>query len=296
MLRTGVQLGRRIGPFEGRLDPELLEKFAEATGAPLGRTSTRPAPPVAAVTLLWDAQEAGRAELIPAQFQSQAIGAVHGDHDLVVHRPIRPGELLLTWVEGRAARTKGSNAVITLRYVTTDAANAVVAEQLWSTVWIGVTCADVGEAPPPHDFPDSARASPLGSWDVDVDGDMARRYAELSGDWSPHHFDAEAARRSGAQGPFLHGFCSMALCARGFTETVAAGDQDPVGRIALRFARPVLIGERLSVHFYDAGPLGYAFEADVNGTLVVSAGRAGLRWGRPRREFSTDPVSGPIRP
>ena len=282
MLRSGVQLGRRIGPFEGRLDPELLEKFAEATGAPLGRArATRPAPPVAVVMLLWDAQEAGRAELIPAEFQSRAIGAVQGDHDLVVHRPIRPGELLLTWVEGRAARTKkGSNAVITLRYVTTGARNEVVAEQLWSTVWLGVGCADAGEAPPRHDFPDSARASPLGSWEVDIDSDMARRYAELSGDWSPHHFDAEAARRSGAEGPFLHGVCSMALCARGFTETVAAGDQDPVGRIALRFARPVLIGETLTVHFYDAGPHGYAFEADVNGRLVVSAGRAGLRWGK----------------
>ena len=221
-------------------------------------------------------------ELIPEDFQSEATGGVHGDHDLVVHRPIRPGEPLQTWVEGGAARTKGSNSVVTLRYVTTDAQNEVVAEQLWRTVWLGVRCLDVGEAPPPHDFPDAGAGRPLGSWHVDVDGEMARRYAELSGDWSRHHFDAEAARR-GAERPFLDGFCSMALCARGFSETVAGGDQERVGRIALRFARPVLLGERLTVHFYDAGRLGYAFEADVDGTQVVSRGRAAFRGAEPAR-------------
>jgi acyl dehydratase len=280
MLRDGVRLGRRIGPFEGRLDSELLEQFAAATRDPSGRVqSCRAVPPIAVVTLLWDAQEAGRAALVPADFQSQAIGGVHGDHDLLVHRPLSPGEVLRTWVEGRSASTKGPNAVITLRYLTTDVRDQVVAEQLWSTVWLGVSCVDAGEAPTHHRFPDAARARPVGSWHVDVDGEMARHYAELSGDWSAHHFDAEAARRSGADGPFLHGFCSMALCARAFAETVAGGDQDRVGRIALRFARPVLLGERLTVHFYDAGPLGYAFEAEVNGTRVVSDGRAELRGG-----------------
>jgi acyl dehydratase len=284
VLRSGVRLGRRIGPFEGRLDSELVDKFAEATGDPSGRArSARGVPPVAVVTQLWDAQEAGRAALIPEEFQSQAIGGVHGDHDLVVLRRIRPGEPLQTWVEGRAARTKGSNSVITLRYVTTDARGEVLAEQLWSTVWLGVRCLDIGEAPPPHGFPDAARARHIGSWHVDVDGEMARRYAELSGDWSRHHFDAEAARRSGAERPFLHGLCSMALCARGFSETVAGGDQERVGRIALRFAGPVPLGERLTVHFYDAGRLGYAFEADVDGTRVVSHGRAAWRGTEPAR-------------
>ncbi len=159
-LRTGVRLGRRIGPFEGRLDSELVDKFKEASKDPSGRVrSPRAVPPVAVVTQLWDAQEAGRTELIPEDFQSEATGGVHGDHDLVVHRPIRPGEPLQTWVEGGAARTKGSNSVVTLRYVTTDAQNEVVAEQLWRTVWLGVRCLDVGEAPPPHDFPDAARAA-----------------------------------------------------------------------------------------------------------------------------------------
>ncbi len=106
---------------------------------------------------------------------------------------------------------------------------------------------------------------------------MADRYAELSGDWSAHHFDAEAARRSGADGPFLHGFCTMALCARAFSEVVVGAEPSRVSRIALRFVQPVLLGRSLTVHFYDAGELGYGFEADVQGVQVVAQGRASLR-------------------
>lgn len=274
MIGSGLQLGQRIGPFEGRLDADLIRKFAEATRDPSARVrSAEVVPPVAAVTLLWAAQEASRAELIPVEFQSEATGGVHGAHDLVVHRPIHPGEPLQTWVEGRAARTRGSNTVVTLGYVTTDSRHELVAEQLWSTVWLGVTCQDVGEPPPGHPFPDAARDRHIGSWQVDVDADMARRYADLSGDWSLHHFDIDAARRSGADGPFLHGFSTMALCARGLADVVGA-DQDRLRRIALRFVRPVLLGRRLSVQFYDAGPLGYAFEADVDGVQVIAHGRA----------------------
>ena len=278
MLRSGLRLGRRIGPFEGRLSDELVRKFAETTKdrSSLVR-SADVVPPAAAVTLLWDAQEAGRAELVPAEFQLQATGGVHGGHDLVVRRPIHPGEPLQTWVEGRAARSTGSNTVITLRYVTTDSRNELVAEQLWSTVWLGVTCRDVGEPPPGHAFPDGAPRSARRVVEIEADGDMARRYAELSGDWSAHHFDADAARRSGADGPFLHGFCTMALCARAFSEVVVGADHSHVSRIALRFVRPVLLGRSLTVHFYDVGELGYGFEADVEGVQVVAQGRASLR-------------------
>ena len=118
----------------------------------------------------------------------------------------------------------------------TDSRNELVAEQLWSTVWLGVRALTSDSRRRAMPFRTVHTDRQVGSWQIDVDADMARRYAELSGDWSAHHFDAEAAQRSGASGPFLHGFCSMALCARALSEVVAGADQDSVGRIALRFA------------------------------------------------------------
>jgi acyl dehydratase len=100
---------------------------------------------------------------------------------------------------------------------------------------------------------------------------------EVSGDWSPHHFDPEAARGSGFDGVFVHGLCTMALRLQGVAHLVAGGDPERITRVALRFTRPVLLGEQLEVDVYDAGQLGYAFDARSTGVAVITHGRAEVR-------------------
>ena len=231
--------------------------------------------PLAIVTQLWDAENAGRAELVPAELKDAASGGVHGEHDVVLHRPIVPGEDLRTWVAAHGMRPAGRNSLVTLRYVTRDGDGVVVAEQWWTTVWLGTTCEPTGEAPPEHAFPDGARERPLGEYTFDIDADMARRYAEVSGDWSPHHFDLDAAKRTGFDRLFLHGLCTMSLCA----QAVSWDHPDRLRRVAVRFASPTFLGEQLTVRVYDAGPLGLAFEADCAGALVITHGRAELSAG-----------------
>ncbi|HET6951600.1 MAG TPA: MaoC/PaaZ C-terminal domain-containing protein [Acidimicrobiales bacterium] len=278
MSGPGVVLGTRVGPFAGCLDADLVRRWAAATADPCTRAQAGEAvPAVAVVTQIWDAQNAARAALVPQELQAAAASGVHGEHDVVLHRPIVPGEALRTWVEGHGSRPAGRNAVVTLRYVTVDAGDEVVAEQWWSTVYLGTTCDPAGEPAPDHAFPEDARARPAGAYGVAVDAGMARRYAEVSGDWSPHHFEVAAARRSGSDRPFLHGLCTMALCAQGVVELVAGGDPERVRRVAVRFATPMPVGERLELRLYDAGPRGYAFEAVCGSATVVSHGRAELR-------------------
>jgi acyl dehydratase len=274
----GVLLGVRRGPFDGRLDATRLRQYASATKDPsAGVRSGDVVPAVAIVTQIWDAQNEGRSALVSAGVQRSATGGVHGEHDVVLHRPIAPGEPLQIWVEGHGSRPAGRNALVTLRYTALDAGGALVAEQWWTTVYLGTTCDAVGQPAPDHSFPDGARQRPLGTYTVDVDVDMARRYAEVSGDWSDHHFDVDAARRSGFDRVFLHGLCTMALCAQGVVELAAGGDPERLRRVAVRFATPTFLGEHLDVRLYDAGPLGIAFEADCAGATVVTHGRAELR-------------------
>jgi acyl dehydratase len=235
------------------------------------------APPILLVTQIWEAQMAGLTALIPENILNASTGGVHGEHDLVLHRPIVLGEPLQIWVEGQACRPAGHNSLVTLRYTAIGADDDVVAEQWWTTMFLGATCNSAGERPPDHTFPDQARQRQRGSYVMDVDADMARRYAGVSGDWSPHHFNVEAAHRSGFPRAFLHGLCTMTLCAQAVVELVADGDPGRLKRIGVRFAAPTFLGEQLNIRLYEVGALEYAFEADAAGTAVITHGRAQLR-------------------
>ena len=107
---------------------------------------------------------------MPADLQAQAVGGVHGEHDVVLHRPVVPGEPLRIWVDGHSARPAGRNAAVTLHYTALDEQHALVAEQWWTTVFFGVACdaveedgRDLGrvEGGPAGDHVD--RAAPAGS-------------------------------------------------------------------------------------------------------------------------------------
>ncbi len=278
MTEPVVILGRRVGPFDGCLDADLIRRYAAATNDPSPAVlAGRAVPPAAIVTQIWDAQNGGRPILVSDAFQLSAAGGVHGEHDVVLHRPIVPGEPLRIWVEGHGARPAGRNTAVTLHYLVLDASDAAVAEQWWTTVFLGVDCDPVGQPAPEHAFPAEARDRPVGTYSVEVDAEMARRYAEVSGDWSAHHFDLDSARRSGFDRLFLHGLCTLGLCAQGIVELVAGGDPTRVKRLGVRFSSPTFLGEQLNVHVFDAGPCGYAFEADSGGAPVIAHGRAELR-------------------
>jgi acyl dehydratase len=251
------------GPFDTTVDDDLVDRFVAATGAPAA---------LVLVARIFDVQQDARPLLVPAAVQAAAVGGVHGEHDLVVHRPLRFGEALRTWVDLHGVRPAGRNAAVTLRYSTVDAADEVVAEQWWTTVFFGAPADSLGEAAPDHRFPDDARSRPLATVTVDVDADLARRYAEVSDDWSPHHFEVEAARASGADRPFLHGLCTMALCAG----AIVGEEPDRLRRIAVRFASTMPLGERFTVSTFDAGDGIVAFEGSAAGTTVIAHGRAEL--------------------
>jgi acyl dehydratase len=274
----GVVVGDRLGPFSGRLDGDLVRRYAQATKDPNpGPQAGTSVPPVAIVTQIWAAQQAAFATLIPEAVRSSMTGGVHGEHDVVLHRPIVPGEQLQTWVEGHGSRRGGRHNLVTMRYTTYDCNEAVVAEQWWTTVLLNAAGQPVGGAPPDHTLPDDAGRRPVGDYYINVDEGMPRRYAEVSGDWSDHHFEVEAARQSGFDRPFLHGLCTMGLCAQGIISIVAEGDPNRIRRLVVRFASPTFVGEDLALHLFQLDERTYAFEAESSGAAVIRNGRAELR-------------------
>jgi acyl dehydratase len=243
-------------------------------------TRRRFLPATAIATQSYRPQLAAILELVPEAVFATARGGVHGRHDLLLQRAIKPGERLRTIVETHSARTSKDNLRVVLRHMTYDGEEELVAEQWWTTVLLGAAAKETGP-----DLPDHGRTE----WDTQltiaeevlhIDLEMARHYAEVSGDFSAHHFDTEAARRSGFTGPFLHGLCTMALCARALVRTVCPDDPSRLRRFAVQFASPAFLDQDLTVRIGRIDQERYAFEATSADALAIRNGFAELRSSR----------------
>jgi acyl dehydratase len=155
---------------------------------------------------------------------------------------------------------------------------SVAVEQWWTMVLLGLHgVADLGTMPGDHRFPDDARAHPLGSVTQHIDKRVAHRYAEVSGDWSAHHFDIDVARAAGFDFVFTHGLCTLAICTHRLLDLLGVADPGRVARVAARFASPTPIDEDLTANAYGIERNSFAFEASSRGITTITHGRLELR-------------------
>src|SRR5215207_3852216 len=99
----------RRGPFRGHLAPDAIAAYAAVTGdCTATMLDGRAVPAVFPVLLVFEAQEAARADL-PAAVWESVRGGVHGEHDIVLHRPLVADEPLDTWAQISALRTTGGH-------------------------------------------------------------------------------------------------------------------------------------------------------------------------------------------
>ena len=204
---------------------------------------------------------------------------MHGEHDIVLHRPLVPGETLDTWSQISAVRTSRAGTRVVVHLEQIDADGRVAVEQWWTMVLLGLRRVarprnDARRAPLSRT---TARANPLGSATTHIDGQIAHRYAEVSGDWSAHHFDIEVARAAGFDFVFTHGLCTMAICTHRMLGLLGVDDPGRVARVAVRFASPTPLDCELTVNAYGITKRSFAFEAAANGTTTITHGRLELR-------------------
>jgi acyl dehydratase len=268
----------RHGSFPGRLAPDHIAAYAAATGDQTPAVLHGLAvPAVFPVILVFEAQEASRADL-PAAAWERARGGVHGEHDIVLHRPPVVDEPLDTWSQISAVRTSRAGTHLVVHLEQFDAEGRIAVEQWWTMVLLGLDgVADLGSTPAEHRFPDHGRSNPLGSTTQYLDDRLAHRYAEVSGDWAAHHFDIEVARAAGFDFVFAHGLCTMAICTHQLLALLGVDDPGRVARVAVRFASPTPLNAELTVNAYGIDQNSIAFEAISGCVPTITHGRLELR-------------------
>jgi acyl dehydratase len=177
-------------------------------------------------------------------------------------------------VVGVRQRATGTAVIAQAR--TEDQDGALVNEQFMTLYFPGATVAQsVGVDAPDHRLPEGVRdRRPDAVVVQQTDPDQPVRYAAASGDTGAYHLDAEAARAVGLPGVIMHGLCTMAFACWAL---VAHSGSDParVRRLAVRFARPVRPGDRLTTVIWHLGTGVYGFETrDEGGATVLAHGRA----------------------
>jgi acyl dehydratase len=224
------------------------------------------APPVFGAVATREALFRAVADVLPREALSSLV---HGEQDMRFHRPLVPGQELVTTASPHSVRVSRSGTRLTVRLESVDAADSGLVLDQYVTLLVRgmVQGPDAGPDKPPHAFPEAAWFAPVAEGGFHVDLDQTFRYADASGDHMPIHVDEGYAKSVGLPGIVVHGLCSMALAGRVVVAAVAEGEPRRLCRLAVRFCGPILPGDDVRLRIYaspdgppEAGARRYHFE------------------------------------
>ncbi|MFI5564730.1 MaoC/PaaZ C-terminal domain-containing protein [Amycolatopsis japonica] len=267
-------LGKWTDESRFEVTRERLIEYAKATNDPIpAHLAGDVASPVFAIVPVFESLMEPALEVVPVGLFGRIV---HGEQEFRFHRPIRPGDKLVSRARmtGYEGLPNGTRGTIHLECRTDD--GDLVNEQYVTLFVRGFDTGETrGELGPDHKFDKSLRAqAPVAKVNQHVDDDQTYRYAPAAGDPMPIHLDEEVAKDSGLPGIIAHGLCTMAFTSWALLTEVAGSDVDRLKRFAVRFAKPVLPGQDLTTHVWRAGAGSYAFETTVGETVVLKDGLA----------------------
>ncbi|GIJ51200.1 hypothetical protein Val02_80860 [Virgisporangium aliadipatigenens] len=256
-------VGRWSAPHVFDVTPDSVSRYESVVGGPS---------PLYAVVPAMDLVFATAAAAVRDDPALRAR-VVHGQQDLLIHRPLPVGEkvTLRAAVVGLHGKEKGTTA--TIKVETVDAEGDPLNEQYVTEFYRGVPSEwAIGRPAPSTGLPrDSPPAEPLRVESVALPVDLPRRYADASGDHNPIHLDEEYARAAGLPGVIVHGLAVLAIAV---SSVAAEAGGRALTRVSARFTRPVAPGSVLTTKVWPHDG-SYRFEAeDDAGTTVLGAGLA----------------------
>jgi acyl dehydratase len=185
---------------------------------------------------------------------------LHGDHELVVHRPIptsasvsQAGRVVDIYDKGKGA----------LMVVEVESSLESTGELLFTNragIFVRGEGGFGGES-----GPRSTLATPDRDPDHIVESatlpQQALLYRQVSGDFNPLHADPGFAAFAGYPQPILHGLCTYGIVAKAVVDGVLDGDTTRLGSFRARFSGHVFPGETLVTRIW----------SDAQGWVVAAA-------------------------
>jgi acyl dehydratase len=267
-------LDRWTDPVRFEVTRERLAQYAEATNDPIAaHRAGDVAPPVFAIVPVFQSLLEPAVEVVPLSVLGKVL---HGEQEFRFHRPIRPGDTLVS--SGKMTGFEGlPNGTRCCTYLETrDEHDELVVEQYVTSFIRGFDDGRrIGELSPGHKLDESFREStPAAEFTQHVDADQTFRYSPASGDPMPIHLDEQVARDAGLPGIIAHGFCVLAFTSWGILQALGDEDVSRLKRLAVRFSKPVLPGQDIHTRTWRTGPDSYGFETTADGTVVLRDGLA----------------------
>lgn len=193
---------------------------------------------------------------------------VHGDQEVVVHRPL-PVSATITQT-GRIAEIwdKGSGALVVVEVEGIDG-DGVRLYTTRSGLFLrgeggfgGERGSRAGDVAPDRG-PDLVVDSPT----LDQQALLYR----LNGDKNPLHADPEFAAMAGFERPILHGLCTYGIVCKAAVDAVFDGDVSRVSSYRGRFSKPVLPGQTIRTEMWHEGDRVMLRASTENGTVLTNA-------------------------
>jgi NAD(P)-dependent dehydrogenase (short-subunit alcohol dehydrogenase family)/acyl dehydratase len=200
-------------------------------------------------------------------------GVLHGEQELIFHRPL-PTEGTLT-TEGRISgiydKGAGKGAIIVGESDTVDAQG----RRLFTSICTVFGRLDGGFGGP--GAPKSEVQFPERAPDIVVD---ARPNAHqpllyrLSGDFFSLHVDPDFAKMAGFEKPIMHGLCTHGYACRALCDQLIPGAPEKARRLACRFSKPLYPGVPIQILIWkmEAGRALWRVVNAETGAVVIDNG------------------------
>ncbi len=204
------------------------------------------------------------------------VKVLHGEHDLVLHKPLPPAATVTseTRVLDVVDKGPGKGALVYSRRTVHDKASG----ELYATITQTSFCRGDGgfggppkAAPEPHPLPTRA---PDVVYDLSTRPEMALLY-RWNADMNPLHADPAIAAAAGFPRPILHGLATFGVAGHAILKEMCGYDPARFKSMAVRFSAPVYPGETIRTEMWRDGAV-VSFRARVveRDVVALNNGRA----------------------